>query len=122
MSIIGVGARNTTWRERYEETVGDFDETIHRSPDEAQAYYSRGLSKKQLEQYEAAIADFDRAIRLEPTYAYSHYHRGGAKFELGRFGDAEVDLKEALSLAKQSDDDAMIGRIVELQKKINNRK
>ena len=105
---------------RYEEAIVDFDEAIHTSLEGARVYYWRGLSKKRSGQYTAAIADFDRAIRSEPTFAYSHYHRGSAKLELERFAEAEVDLKEALSLAKQSDDDALIGWILDLQK--NNRK
>ena len=108
--------------ERYEEAIVDFDDAIHIRLENTRVYYWRGLSKKRLEKYTAAIADFDRAIRLESTHAYSHYHRGGAKFELKRFAEAAVDLKEALSLAKQSDDDALIGWILNLQKKINNRK
>lgn len=107
--------------ERYEEAIVDFDEAIHIKLENTRVYYWRGISKKRLKQYTAAIADFDRAIRLEPTYAYSHYHRGDAKFELERFAEAEVDLKEALSLAKQSDNDAMIHQIVELQNKITER-
>ena len=103
---------------RYEEAIVDFDEAIHTSIKEAHVYYWRGLSKKRLEKYTAAIADFDRAIRSEPTHAYSHYHRGDAKFELERFAEAEVDLKEALSLAKQNDNDAMIRWILDLLEKI----
>ncbi len=104
--------------ERYDEAIVDFDEAIRRSLEGRGVYYWRGLSKKRLKQYPAAIADFDRAIRLEPTHAYSHYHRGGAKFELERFAEAQIDLKEALSLAKQSDDDALIGWILNLRKKV----
>ena len=103
---------------RYEEAIVDFDEAIHTNFEGARVHYWLGISKKRLGQYTAAIADFDRAIRLEPTYAYSHYHRGGAKFELERFAEAEVDLKEALSLAKQTDNDAMIGWILDILKKI----
>ena len=104
--------------ERYDEAIADFDEAIHTDFEGARVNYWRGLSKKRLKQYPAAIADFDRAIRLEPTHAYSHYHRGGAKFELERFAEATVDLQEALSLAKKSDYDTLIGRILNLQKKI----
>ena len=107
--------------ERYEEAIVDFDEAIHTSFEGTHVFYWRGLSKKRLEQYAAAIADFDRAIRLEPTYAYSHYHRGSAKFELKRFTEAEADLQEALSLAKQADNDAMIGWILDILKKIDER-
>ena len=92
----------------------EFDETIHLNPKRPRVHFWRGLSKKQSGQNAAAIADFDIAIRLEPTSAYSHYYRGDAKFELGRSAEAKADLKEALSLAKQSDDDALIRWILNL--------
>lgn len=98
--------------------IVDFDHVIRLDSEYKDTYYWRGLSKKRLGQYPTAIADFDRAIRLNSEHAYSHYHRGGAKFELERFDDAEVDLKEALSLAKQGDDDALIGWILKLLEKI----
>ena len=104
--------------ERYEEAIVDFDEAIHLSLESPRVYYWRGLSKKLSGQNAASIVDFDIAIRLEPTFAYSHYHRGEAKFNLNRFPEAKVDLKEALSLAKQSDNDAMIRRILNLLDKI----
>ena len=104
--------------ERYEEAIVDFDDAIHLSIENPRVYYWRGLSKKLLEQNAASIVDFDIAIRLEPTYAYSHYHRGYAKFNLQHFTEAKADLEEALSLAKQSDDDAIIRWILNLLDKI----
>ena len=104
--------------ERYEEAIVDFDDAIHLSIEDLRVYYWRGISKKRLGQNAASIVDFDRAIRLEPTYAYSHYHRGDAKFKLNRSAEAKADLEEALSLAKQSDDDALIRSILNLLDKI----
>ena len=104
--------------ERYEEAIVDFDDAIHLSIENPRVYYWRGISKKRLGQNAASIVDFDRAIRLEPTLAYSHYHRGEAKFNLNRSAEAKADLEEALSLAKQSDDDAIIRWILNLLDKI----
>ena len=104
--------------ERYEEAVVDFDDAIHLSIKDPLVYYWRGVSKKRLGQDAASIVDFDIAIRLQPTFAYSHYHRGDAKFNLNRLVEAKVDLEEALSLAKQSDNDAMIRWILNLLDKI----
>ena len=103
---------------RYEEAIVDFDDAIHLSIEDLRVYYWRGLSKKQSRQNAASIVDFDIAIRLEPTFAYSHYHRGDAKFKLNRSAEAKADLEEALSLAKQSDDDEIIRRILNLLDKI----
>ena len=103
---------------RYIEAIVDFDEAIHLSIENPRVYYWRGVSKKRLGQNAASIVDFDIAIRLEPTYAYSHYHRGAAKFNLDRFVEAKVDLEIALSLAKQSDNDAMIRWVLDILDKI----
>ena len=118
-------AETSYWRgrakydlKRYEEAIVDFDDAIHISIKDLRVYYWRGLSKMQLGQNDASIVDFDRAIRLEPTFAYSHYHRGEVKFNLNRSAEAKADLEEALSLAKQSDDDAIIRWILNLLDKI----
>ena len=99
---------------RYEEAIADFDDAIRLSIENPRVYYWRGMSKKRFGKNAAAIVDFDVAIRLEPAYAYSYYHRGGAKFGLNRFAEAKADLEYALSLAKQSDDDALIRWILNL--------
>ena len=118
-------AETSYWRgrakydlKRYEEAIVDFDDAIHISTKDLRVYYWRGLSKMQLGQNDASIVDFDRAIRLEPTFAYSHYHRGEVKFNLNRSAEAKADLEEALSLAKQSDDDAIIRWILNILDKI----
>ena len=105
--------------ERYAEAIVDLDDAIRLNLKDPRVYYWRGISKKRSGQYAASIVDFDLAIRQEPTYAYSHYQRGGAKFELDRFAEAKADLEEALSLAKQRDDDALIRWILNLLDKIN---
>ena len=91
--------------ERYEEAIVDFDEAIHLNIENPRVYYWRGIAKKRLGQNAASIVDFDIAIRLEPDDVYSHYHRGYAKFNLQHFTEAKADLEEALSLAKQNDND-----------------
>ena len=103
---------------RYGEAIVDFDDTIRLGFEDAQVYYYRGLSKKLLKRDESSIADFDISIRLKPTVEYSHYHRGEAKLRLHRFAEAKVDLKEALSLAKQNDNDAIIRSALNLLDKI----
>ena len=40
--------------------------TIRLNPDEARAYYNRGVAKSELGKYFEAISDYDEAIRLNP--------------------------------------------------------
>ena len=105
---------------RYEEAIVDLDDAIRLNLKDPRIYYWRGISKKRSGQYAAAIVDFDIAIHLEATYAaYSYYHRGDAKRNLDCFAEAKVDLEEALSLAKQDDDDALIRWILNLLDEID---
>lgn len=99
---------------RYEEAIADFDEAISLEFRSARVYYWRGLSKKRLEQDECSIDDFDMSIQMDPNSAYSYYHRGGAKFNLGQSAEAKVDLEEALSLAKQNENNKVMRWILNL--------
>ena len=103
---------------RYEEAIVDFDDTIRLNYKGREVYYHRGLSKKHLEQYESSIADFDISIPLESTIEDPYYHRGEAKFRLDRLAEARADLKEALSLAKQNDNNTIIRSALNLLDKI----
>ncbi len=40
----------------------DYDEAIQLKPDNAKAYYNRGVVKYRLKQYNAAISDYDTAM------------------------------------------------------------
>ena len=93
---------------RYEEAIVDFDDVIRLSPQHRNGYYWRGVSKRRLGQNDASIPDFDIAIRLMRISEYTYYHRGYAKFELDRFAEAKADLEEALSLARQNDNDEIM--------------
>ena len=40
---------------------------IELNPNDAKAYYNRGLAKSDLQDYKGAIADFNKAIELNPN-------------------------------------------------------
>ena len=50
-------------------------------PDDASAYFNRGLAKYKLGQHDTAIIDFDEAISLKPDFVKAYYYRGKAKYE-----------------------------------------
>ena len=64
--------------------IADYDIAIRLNPDDADAYYNRGVAKGKLGQHFAAIADYDIAIRLNPDYADAYNNRGYAKSLLER--------------------------------------
>ena len=71
---------------------------IRLNPDDANAYYNRGLAKDKLGQHFAAIADYDIAIRLNPDDAIAYYNRGLTKGKLDQYLAAIADYDNAIRL------------------------
>ena len=86
----------------YEAAIRDYNEVIHRTSNDADAYYHRGLANNGLSRYEAALNDFDTAISLppnpKPNDAYIYHHRGLANNGLSRYEAALNDFDTAISL------------------------
>ncbi len=81
-----------------EASISANDRAIHLKPDDAEAYYNRGVSKAALERHDDAIADYDQAIRLKPDFAEAYTNRGNAKAKLGRHDDAIADYDQVIRL------------------------
>ncbi|MDA9968356.1 tetratricopeptide repeat protein [Salibacteraceae bacterium] len=67
----------------YKSAIADFTTAIRLDPDDASAYYNRGLAYDDLGEYKSAIADYTTAIRLDPDFASAYYNRGIAKENAG---------------------------------------
>ena len=76
------------------------NQAIRLKPDLAEAYYNRGVAKKQLGRYDDAIVDYDKAIRLKPNDVEAHFSRGTAKAALDLKDEARKDFETALELAQ----------------------
>ena len=74
-----------------------------RRPDDAEAYYNRGLAKAGFRCFGDAIADYDAAIELRPDDAKAYDNRGNAKMALNKTDEARSDFKKALDLATEQD-------------------
>ena len=81
-----------------EEAIVEYDEAIRLDPQDADAYYNRGLAYGDLFKYQGAIEDYDEAIRLEPRTFIVYYYRGIAYHALGQLERAIQDLNEAIRL------------------------
>ena len=81
-----------------ERAIEDFDEAIRLNPEDADAYYNRGVAYGDLGQYEREIQDYDEAIRLNPEYAKAYYNRGVAYGRQGQQELADRDFAKAKSL------------------------
>ncbi|AFZ11915.1 Tetratricopeptide TPR_2 repeat-containing protein [Crinalium epipsammum PCC 9333] len=73
-----------------------FTEAIEQNPDDAQAYFYRGISRKN-EDNQGALADFTTVIRLQPNNAEAYLQRGLSQ----TYSDSEkalADINEAIRL------------------------
>ena len=91
------GARNYI-EGRYDEAIANFDKVIELNPENAYAYYNRGLAKFRLADlasekentekarrlYEAGIEDSTRAIKRDPEDANAYHNRAGGRFRLAQ--------------------------------------
>ena len=68
------------------------------NPQNADAYYNRGIAYYNLGQDERAIEDWDEAIRLNPEYAKAYYNRGVTYEHLGKQEQADRDFAKAKEL------------------------
>ncbi|TRU85433.1 MAG: tetratricopeptide repeat protein, partial [Microcystis novacekii Mn_MB_F_20050700_S1D] len=55
--------------------VADYNQAIKLNPDDANAYYNRGVAKYNLGDNQGAIADYNQAIKLKPDDAIAYYNR-----------------------------------------------
>jgi tetratricopeptide (TPR) repeat protein len=73
-------------------------QAIRINPNDAQAYYNRGLSYQRLGNKEGAIGDYTEAIQLNSHHAKAYQDRGLICAELGDKKRAVRDLREAAKL------------------------
>lgn len=67
-------------------------------PDEAEAWFNRGLTLQDLGRLEAVIASYDHALELKPDFHEAWYNRGNALFDLDRFETAISSYDRAIEI------------------------
>ena len=65
-------------------------------PNNAYAYYNRGISRDRASTFQEAIDDFSEAIRLMPGNSDFYHNRGFCYRKQGDFNAAIADYTEAL--------------------------
>jgi tetratricopeptide (TPR) repeat protein len=83
---------------RWNEALNAYDKVLELNPNDASAYYNRGLAYSNLGNYKLAILNYDRAIELNPKDADAYYNRGNAYSRLGNSSYAKEDWKIAAKL------------------------
>jgi DNA helicase II / ATP-dependent DNA helicase PcrA len=93
------------------EAINDYDcdRAIEIDPQDAKAYFDRGIEKYRLGQNAEAIDEYSRAIIIDPQYVNVYVGRGAAKHGLGMNQEAIDDYNCAITLNPQATD-AYIGR------------
>jgi len=84
-----------------EKAIEDLSQAIRLNPDNAVAYYNRGLTYGDSGQYQRAIEDYSQAIRLDPDYTAAYNNRGNAYDDLGQREKALLDWRKACDLGYQ---------------------
>ena len=89
--------------------IADYTKAIELLPNDAIAYYNRGLSKDILGDISGAMADYDKAIELDPNDDYFYSNRGGIKIDLEDYYGAISDYSKVIEL-NPNDADAYYNR------------
>jgi tetratricopeptide (TPR) repeat protein len=88
---------------QYTEALNAFDDAIRTDPDNADAYYNRGVLRlQQLSNPGGAIDDLNRAVEIRPEWAEAHLQLGVALLETGRENQAYDALKKSMELGSSS--------------------
>ena len=81
-----------------ERAIEQYSEAIRRNPNDANAYYQRGIAYDETGHYFQAVGDFTDAIRLAPNHAGAHYSRGYAHERERVFDRAIADYRRVLAI------------------------
>ena len=84
------------------DAFNDFNKAISIRPDNAQAYYNRGLLYQSQRQHQFAIDDFTTAIGLTQNDAGPFIARGLSYMAINDFKSAASDLDDAVSQDSQN--------------------
>ncbi len=76
----------------------DYTEVIDLNPENADAYYYRGVAFANKGDYDKAVQDYTQAISVDPKYAIAYSNRGAAFFNKGDIYQAIQDFTKAASV------------------------
>jgi tetratricopeptide (TPR) repeat protein len=81
--------------------IADYTQAIPINPQDAEAYYNRGLAKYESGDKAGAIADYTQAITINPQDAIAYYNRGVVKSKSGDKAGAIADYTQAITINPQ---------------------
>ena len=81
-----------------ETAVETYSYAIKLQPNDAEAYYNRGVAYSDKGKLDQAIQDYSKAIELKPNFVVAYYNRGIAYVKKGDLAQAIQDYNEAIEL------------------------
>ncbi len=88
------------------------------NPNDALAYYDRGIVRVRLGEFQSAIADYSEALRINPNLASTYQNRGVARRDSGDKPGAIQDFQKAADLFQQQGDKDSYERVINLLRKL----
>ncbi|MBD2249297.1 tetratricopeptide repeat protein [Nostoc sp. FACHB-888] len=82
----------------YTQAIADFNQALKLQPNDAVAYYNRGVAYIKQGNYTQAIADYNQALNLQPNFTDTYVSRGVAYAREGNYTQAIADYNQALKL------------------------
>ena len=82
----------------HQKAIGQYDQVIEIDPENAAAYYARGLAKSDLNDHQGAIADYSKVIEINPKDDAAYYARGLAKSDLNDYEGAIADYSKVIDI------------------------
>ena len=86
-----------------DKAAADLSKAIGIKPDDAEAYFDRGLVYNRIGSHSKAIADFSEAIRLNGDYKDAYIQRGTVYGHLGQYAKAIADYSAVIRLEPNKD-------------------
>lgn len=83
---------------KIQEAIQITTQIIEQEPQNAYAYYLRGLAKYAFSEFSASIEDYTKAIALQKDFKDAYYNRAVSYFWLNQNENAENDLLKALQI------------------------
>jgi tetratricopeptide (TPR) repeat protein len=82
----------------YAEAIKAYDKAIRLDPNDAAAWYNKGLALSDQGKYDEALKAYDEAIRLNPDFAKAWYAKGAALEAQSNTAAANAALAKAKEL------------------------
>ncbi|WP_017851704.1 tetratricopeptide repeat protein [Leptospira interrogans serovar Szwajizak] len=87
-------------KKAYLNAVEEYSKYLKLVPNDASAYYNRGLVHYTLKRYNDAVRDFEKAVEIDPSKTYAFLYKGYAYEMISDCKQAIEDFEKAISLGE----------------------